>query len=367
MHGNRRYLPLALLLAFVLGNRAQCEQRAGSEAYDPVALRVPGNACVELVDPGGRGWSDLASATLLDTLESLWLRIERRASGNRVFVCASDAVPLRLGYEVGIDIVRTGGATGRSALSLDTGDAVEVSAWADPDSVAEGGPVQLHLDVSGGTPPYTYRWVGAVSDDTLAAPSATGPGRYYVWAFDSDAAGMTVPLHYDWTVVDVAAILPDTHATATPDTINPGQKARLGVTPAPMSAHWSPIADLDNPYTVSPLASPVNTTDYSATAIFNGPSYLGVRLTIRIVLDATANPPSITPGAYSLVRATVLAGGHPAVYSYTYVWSPADGIRNGVFGLSRSVSPKKTTTYTVIAIDPFGQMAMDTVTVEVKP
>jgi len=367
MHGLRRYLPLALLLAFVLGNRAQCERRSSTEAYPPASLRIPGGACVELVDPAGRDWSDLASATLLDTLESLWLRIERRPTGNRVLVCASDAVPLEQGLAVVLDVVRTDGGTGRSTLSLDTGDRVAVTAWADPPAVVPGDTARLHVDVGGGTAPYAYRWVGNVSDDTVPGPAAVGPGRYYVWVFDSDAAGWTVPLHYAWTSVEVGAILPDTLATAAPDTIDPGQQARLGITPTPRSAWWSPATGLDNPYAITPLASPPNSTNYTATAIYDGPRSLGVRLTVRMSVDATASPPSITPDGYSVVRATVLAGGHPSTLSYTYVWSPADGVSNGVFGQSRSVRPQKTTTYTVVAIDPFGQMATDTVTVEVKP
>jgi len=363
----RRYIPLALLLTFVMGSRPQCEQRASTETYAPAALRLPGNACSEIIDPTGRDWADLASATPADTFESIWLRVERRATGTRVFICASDEVPLLRGLQMPIDVVRTSGETGRSVLSLDTGDVVSVSAWSDPPVISSGDTAQLHLDVSGGSPPYTYRWTGNVSDPAIANPTTVATGRFYVWVFDSFAEERTVPLRYSYTMVDVGAMLPDTHALALPDTIDPGGSAMLDLSPRPNSAWWSPNATLNNPYTITPVATPANTTQYSAVAIYPGGSMnLGVRLTVRMSVDATANPPSISAGGYSVLRATGIVGGHESVWFHKFVWSPAHGL-DDVFGQSRSVRPTETTTYTVHMIDIYGQLATDTVTVEVTP
>jgi hypothetical protein len=362
----RPYLPLALLLVFVVGSRPQCDQRAGTEAYAPVALRLPGNTCTELVDPTGMDWSDLASATLADTFASIWLHVERRATGNRVFVCASNDVPLQTGLPVPIDVVRDTGDTGRGVLNLDTGDVVEVIAIAVPPTLSEGDSAQLQLAVHGGTAPYTFRWVGNVSDAASPNPTVYAPGRYYVWVFDNEADDRTVPLHYDWTMVEVGAMPVDTFATASPDTIDPGGSTRLGITPAPRSAWWSPNTDLDNPYTPTPLATPRFSTKYTAVAIFDGPQNLTKRVNVRMSVDATANPASITPEQYSVVRATGITGGHEEYWRHTFIWSPAEGL-DTVFGQSRVARPSRTTTYTVRMIDAYGQMATDTVTVEVTP
>jgi hypothetical protein len=331
-----------------------------------MSLRAPESSCTEVFDPTGNDWDDLASVTLVDTLESLWIRVERRTTGNRVFVCTSEDVPLMQGLQVPLDVVRTTGETGSSLVTLMTGNPVTVTAWPDPPSVAPGDTAQLHLDVNGGVAPYTYRWVGNVSDKTIANPVASGPGRYYVWVFDAVAEGRTVPLHSSYTVLDVGAILSDTHAVAMPDTIDAGGSARLDLSPHPNSAWWTPNTALSNPYTIDPLASPANTTEYSAVAIYpDGRRDLSVRLTVRLTVDATANPSSIAPGQYSVVRA-VWSGGQAWPGNYTFVWSPAHG-QNGTFGESRIVHATETTTYRVYAIDGFGQLATDTVTVVVRP
>jgi len=362
----RQYLPLALLLAFVLGNRPQCERRVSSETYAPMALRVPGGGCAEVFDPTGQDWADLASATLADTLESLWLRVERRPTGNRMFVCASDRVPLHAGLRVPIEVVRTTGETGSASLTLATGNPVEATVWSDPPALAVGDTAQLHIDVRGGDPPYTYRWVGNVSDPAIADPTTFETGRFYVWVFDSSAGGEIVPLHYAFTVLDVLTT-PERYATATPGTIDPGGSARLNLSPPPQSAWWSPNTSLDNPYALNPVATPAYTTKYTARAIYpDGPMSLNALLTVRLRISVTANPQWIQPGQYSVIRVTREAGGQQNLGRYSYAWSPSEDVDHP-YGPSSLARPTQTTTYKVVVIDEFGQMATDSVIVVVTP
>lgn len=367
MQGLRPYLPLALLLLFALGGRPECERRTATRNWAPSTLQVNANACSELPDPSGRDWIDLAAIDLVDTLDSVWLRVERRATGNRVFVCASDDVPVSLRMELPIEVVRTDGEKGLSILRLATRRPLSITAWAEPPAIAAGDTARLHVEARDGVPPYTYRWTGDVSDPTLPDPIMLESGRVYIWVFDSVADGQPLSLHSAHTFVDVELILPDVHASADPDTVDPGEGSTLSVSRRPRSIGWVPREDLDYPWSRTPLATPAHTTDYTALATYDeGDVELGVRLTVRLGVTATAAPASVPPGGSTVLDVTLDGGGQKPPGNYTYTWLPPDGLDNP-FARSTVARPARRTTYTVIVIDGFGQQATDSVTVEVDP
>lgn len=128
---------------------------------------------------------------------------------------------------------------------------------------------------------YDYFWSPdlALSDPTAASPLAfpTETITYTVIASGNGPCERTAETTV--VVVDPGAI----DAAAMPDTIYRGQTSQLSVSlPADADFAWTPPDDLSDPAASDPLATPLQTTDYTVTALLSGGCTL--RDTVRVVV-----------------------------------------------------------------------------------
>ncbi|MFN8394769.1 MAG: PKD domain-containing protein [Bacteroidia bacterium] len=225
----------------------------------------------------------------------------------------------------------------------------------------EGGDTLLVVG-SGGTSPYYYQWwchpsVGACGldslfdNDPIANPSVSG--WYYVQITDANGCLSNIDSVY-------LTILPKPIVDAGPDIILCGDSAPCQIlTPnitgasGPYQYQWSPSLGLNDPFIANPCARPDTTTIYTlvVTAGNGCQSQLTTTDTLSSVI-VNVNPVPVADAGPDqhiclLDSATLVGIATNAGPSYTYQWTPFQGVNDPNANVTNA-SPPLTTTYTLV-------------------
>ena len=265
-------------------------------------------------------------------------------------------------------------------LVADAGADKSVS-YGTPSVVIGGSPT-----ASGGIPGYTYLWEPAtgLSDPAVPNPTAT-PGvttTYTVTVTDSaDPAILpaTDSVIVSYPLVANAGVNKSVSAAA-PSVVIGGDIAISGGSPSASGGipnytySWLPVDGLDDPALPNPTASPTSTTTYTLTvtdsaspdAKVETDSVLVTYQAPVLVANAGDNK-TVSPGSPSVGIGgdPAASGGTPGVDpTYTYLWSPPDGLDDATLA-NPTASPTSTTTYTLTVTDSLDVVQTDTVDVTV--
>jgi len=242
-----------------------------------------------------------------------------------------------------------------------------VVAEAGPDStIAAGGSALLAGSASGGLAPYTYSWspTDGLSDPNIAQPTASPSATT---AYTLTVTDNLSQISTDSATVTVASAVV---AEAGPDsTIASGGSALLAGSASggvePYTYSWSPTADLDDPTSATPTASPSETTVYTleVTDSLLQTDTDSATVTVASAVIAEAGPDRTIAAGGSTTLAGSASGG---VEPYTYSWSPTAGLSDPNIA-QPTASPLATTTYTLTVTDNLGQASTDSATVTVAP
>jgi hypothetical protein len=141
-----------------------------------------------------------------------------------------------------------------------------------------------------------------------------------------------------------------------PRSICSGEATRLAATGTADTFEWTPRFGLDDPSSLTPIASPPSTTMYVLTGRKNGCTMVdSVLVSVSQLSISVGSDVTICAGS-----AIVLDAGRAAFYT----WSPPDGLSDPTIS-NPIASPKVTTRYRVIANDVFGCVDTAYVTVRV--
>jgi hypothetical protein len=237
---------------------------------------------------------------------------------------------------------------------------------ASPDvTICAGSIVQLSSAVSGGTPPYAYKWTPAfgLSDAAIASPTASPSSSTQYTVTVTDALGCTSA---DQVVVTVHP--PPAISIPRELTICRGQSKRieLGVSGGrrPYRYEWVPREGLSDATSASPFASPVQTTTYSVTVTDAN----GCKSTSMIVV--TVHPCNKADAGTDQdlcsgdrVRLGTFAPDSSDRAQFT--WVPVTGLDNPL-SPSPLAAPVATTRYVLHVQNAYGCVARDTVLVRVR-
>jgi hypothetical protein len=381
MYTRRPFVLLGFCLftiVFVTGNRPSCDRRDPTiTTCVDVEVEVAPGTCVDIdnpCDPTG-GWLRLDGFRLCDEPQGLFLNTTRRRTGTTRQLCAAADVE-ELNNDP-VDYVYTVPNRGRrpdfgeATIFVRTTDPLVVEASVVPMNVLPGDPVQLDVEVSGGTAPYSYAWwanplPGGIdpADLTLQNPVGHPMTNTTYSVVVTDANG---DVEVDSVDVNVGFSLV---VGATPMTISVGDSSQLVAVAAggapPYTYGWVPISSLDDGSIPTPLASPVETTTYVVTVVDDASNSAidSVKVTVILSVSATATPDTIDAGQSSQL-ATLVAGGKPP---YTLFWEPADGLDPAdETDPNPVVFPLADTTYVVTVTDDEDQMASADAGVTVIP
>ncbi|MBL7778270.1 MAG: tandem-95 repeat protein, partial [Chitinophagales bacterium] len=224
--------------------------------------------------------------------------------------------------------------------------------------------------VAGGTPPYTYTWVGgSLNDSTVANPVAQPANTTTYNVTVRDAKGCTASSSVTITVN------PNPIANAGPDTtVCTGSIVNIGGSPTASSGtpgysySWSPTTGLSLPSVANPGASPVVVTTYSVTVTDSKgcASFDEVQVTPRTnpVVDAGADKTIVNCVADTACFTVNVTGGSTP---YTYLWTPSTGAINPNIANLCVTGISTTTSYQLSVTDVFGCSGVDFVVVNVTP
>lgn len=141
-----------------------------------------------------------------------------------------------------------------------------------------------------------------------------------------------------------------------------GKSVTLNTVSNEVSVTWSPSAGLSSAGNISPIASPLNTTQYIAKASSNNGCVAKDTVAITVLPI-----PIISKSADALIcigtSKTIFASAASAI---TYTWLPATGLTNANIA-SPFASPSSTTNYYVVVTGTNGCSQVDSVLVTVKP
>lgn len=233
-------------------------------------------------------------------------------------------------------------------------------------TLCDGSPVALAGRASGGRPPYTILWspaTGLSSVRELSPTVRTSASRAYTLTV-TDANGCVAT---DEVMVYVA---PGPQANAGADlricagSASPIGETATGGTP-PYTYAWSPNFGLDNPASMSPVASPNQTTEYTVTVT----DARGCTDTDVVKVFVYPQPQLSLPREMTICRdqgrrieLRVTGGSGP----YRYDWLPREGLSDGSVA-DPVANPIQTMTYTVTVTDANGCRVNATITVTVTP
>ncbi|NUQ49825.1 MAG: hypothetical protein HUU27_07895 [Phycisphaerae bacterium] len=241
--------------------------------------------------------------------------------------------------------------------------ALSVNAGADR-VIVPGESVQLNAVASNGTPPYEYAWTptAGLSSATIANPVAAPSQTTAYTVAVTDALGH---VGIDTVVVSVAPSLsvdagPDRAALA-------GQAVSLFVNVSggepPYTYDWSP--PLSQPGAIMQVftARVSQTTEFRLTVTDAGGRVASDHVTVQVMPPLTANAgPDVTIGPGERVDLVAdVQGGLPP---YSLGWRAGSGPTESQAQVF-TVSPARTTTYTLTVGDASGQHAQDTIVVSV--
>ncbi|MEA3449219.1 MAG: gliding motility-associated C-terminal domain-containing protein [Bacteroidota bacterium] len=231
----------------------------------------------------------------------------------------------------------------------------DLTLTANPDSICEGGIVNLYASADNGYDPYTFEWDHGLGfgDHVIDTPAATT--TYHATVTDNngcqDSSEITVVVNEN-PLANIS-VIPS-------NPICEGDDATLiasgsgGV--APYSYEW------DNGLGVGPshTVSPTTTTTYCVTVTDDNGCQDDTCINLSVypspTVTASASDSTICPGESVDLSAT----GGGTVPSYIFIWD--NGLGSGA---NHTVTPATTTTYTVIIQDGNGCTTSDDVTVQV--
>ncbi len=207
------------------------------------------------------------------------------------------------------------------------------------------------VNVTGGTPPYTYLWTpnGSTSDSTCGLTSAV----YTITVVDDNGYTATTTVTITQPSVLTAVYMGSTNNISC---LNPNGSATYNVaggTP-PYTYLWSPSGETNAAATgLGAGTYTLTVTDNSGCIPIGGPLTATVSGLPGMTLTATATPDTIYPASLSILVAN-------CNMTATYLWS------TGATTSTIIVNPSVTTTYTLIATSTCGNDTA-TVTVVVVP
>jgi sortilin (neurotensin receptor 3)/immunoglobulin I-set domain protein len=232
-------------------------------------------------------------------------------------------------------------------------------------STCTGSAVQLDVQMNGGIGPFTYLWSPAanLSDEHIANPVANPATTTTYISTVTDANGCVA---FDSVTVTVNS-RPTARAGADA-VVCEGSDVLLG-DPAtggtpPYSYSWSPSSGLSADTSMSPLASPVLTTNYTLTVTdANGCSSSDeVLVTVHPASSVDAGESRLLCLGASTIIGDAASGGTPP---FEYEWSPINGLND--FEVAAPIAtPSATTIYTVVVTDAMGCVTRDSITITVN-
>jgi len=234
----------------------------------------------------------------------------------------------------------------------------------------------LQPTISNASGPYNYSWFPALglNDSTLLNPCARPDTTTIYTLVVTGGNGCTS----DFTTTDTNATVtvhvnPIPVADAGPDReVCFGDSVQLqgiGSAAGPdYQFQWSPTSGLNNNSITNPMASPILTTDYVLVVISNGcPSY-GDTVNVEVHAQPTVDAgPDVEICLLDSVLLDAQADDGAPGTSFTYVWSPTDGLGDPM-SEDPMASPASTTLYSVVATSEFGcESAPDSALVTLLP
>jgi len=204
------------------------------------------------------------------------------------------------------------------------------------------------VNVSGGTPPFTYQWSPAGGNQSTA--TGIGSGNYTVYVTDSNSC-------VDSAFVNIPAVVPVQVSTSNspvlcnqPNSGTATATVTSGV--APFTYIWSDGSALATATNLSGGTYTVTVTDVNGCS---GTATAVVQVIPDVFASAGTDQSSCSGQPVTL---TGSATGGTAPFSFT--WD------NGSSSASQTVNPTDTTVYTVTVIDASGCTATSSVTVNVQ-
>lgn len=210
------------------------------------------------------------------------------------------------------------------------------------------------MNASGG---FTYSWAPAtgLSNPNIANPKASPNG---ITTYTVTITGILGCVSTDVVIVDVNP-LPLVDAGPSSG-LCIGDNIMMGGNGSAGTYSWSPGATLDDPTSLTPIATPTITTTYTLT-ITSAQGCMASDTASVIILTPIANAgldTAICPGTSTTLNAS---GGD------TYSWSPVTGLSDPAI-FNPIADPTVTTTYTVVVTNSSsGCSAIDSVTVTILP
>lgn len=359
-------LPLLVLLTGALPEGCEFDDPP-TLVCDMVSLQVEPGDCVEFENPcDDHQWHRRDSFRLVHPEggfypSGLYLEYEQEPEQRR-FLCAVDSMsPIA---DVPVDFrYRRVEDNGVGTFRITVGASIGAVATANPSTIASGEASQLDVDVSGGTPPFSYAWSPAqfVDNPIIADPFASPPATTTFTVHVIDGAGLEAEAS---VVVHVGL---GVEVSADPESVDPGQptllKAEVDGGTGPFTFAWTPADSIDDPASGSPAARPRETTTYSVlvTDAAGTAASGSVTVEVNLLVSASATPPAIEAGE-SAQLAAVAEGGSPP---YTFVWTPVGSLDDETIP-NPIADPTSSTTYTVTVTDSAGEQASATVDVDVS-
>ncbi|MGB5075072.1 MAG: choice-of-anchor L domain-containing protein [Bacteroidota bacterium] len=237
--------------------------------------------------------------------------------------------------------------------------------WAGPDTtLCFGDSAAIGNPAKKGRPPYTYQWSpsSGLSDPTSATPTASPDMTTTYHVLMRSSGGCEIE---DSVTVFINRII----LSAGPDKkICRGSATVIGDTATspspPLRYLWTPTISLSDPTSPTPVANPVNPTEYilRVTDARGCVAYDTVIVTVNEVeIDAGDNL-AICPGESVELQGSVRRGTNPFIWRWTPSTSLSDTtIRNPI------ASPSVSTWYKLTVVDGNGCVDRDSVLVTVWP
>jgi gliding motility-associated-like protein len=235
-----------------------------------------------------------------------------------------------------------------------------------------GQTVKLNAVVGTGFEPYSYEWSPAegLSDPNILEPDAS-PSQTTTYTLRVSTPNCTAQITDTARVTVLPLLIIDADTTTdffNTQTIRKGGSivipASVKGNPKEYSVEWSPTTGLNRADVLNPVASPTEDTRYTMT-VKRGNCMAMDEILIRVItkpdVEVLPNPATLCSGSSTRLEARATNG------NVIYFWQP----RTGILQDDRSsivVSPKETTTYTVVITDQdFGEKDTATAQVIVRP
>lgn len=214
----------------------------------------------------------------------------------------------------------------------------------------------VQLNASGAT---SYFWepINAVSNPYI--PNPVAQPSHSEWLYVTGAVGTCI----DKDSVYLRVVAPTIDVSAlTSNIICLGGSVQLQAVSSEPVVTWSPTTGLDDPNSLTPVASPTFPVTYTASATLEGCTVDdAITVTVDSLFFPTLIHDSIRCQNYPVKLANTLNS------TTTYSWSPVNGLNDPTVS-GPVATPEATTTYILTATSPNGVcMQMDTVTLSIIP